>query len=426
MDSTGRLAEAVMATLAHRSGLRWWMYVIASVYLLTLGFNAWVEFFAAANPGLQYTVTESSTAWPSFEIESVEPGSPLEHAGARAGDVIESIDQHRIVGQTDWFVARSSLEPDRPTAMQVRRGAERLHLTFTITKRNWQTFGAGTVAFQSTRGLILLVALVIAFRRPEQVSALLGAWLFAMIAVAEGFPPSGWTAALRHWPPFLSIPIMLASVSWLLITVPWLSLSLLFPRPRVASRSIWVVVLAPLAIFAPLIITSAVALIYEPRWLAMPLPFLDAQMTLTQLTRNLRGVWGMTPTLFINPWPWYEPARQAKLLDLWTAVTLLFLTAGYVNFVVASVRERDGVERRRLRVVVFALAMFLVIGADNVLLRNWPGIFGTTTPALFWTMGLVFEIAGFLLSATVLAYSLLKHRDSLNDAAARAPDRESA
>src|ERR1700730_2204375 len=135
-----------MQIMSPRPSRRWWLYLIASAYLLTLCFNVWVVTFGPASPGLLYSVIESSTAWPSFEIERVALGSPLEQAGARAGDVIESVGGHTIAGQTDWFVARANFELDHPIGIQVRRGEEHLRLSFTITKRNWRTVDAGIVA----------------------------------------------------------------------------------------------------------------------------------------------------------------------------------------------------------------------------------------------------------------------------------------
>jgi hypothetical protein len=117
------------------------------------------------------------------------------------------------VRQTDWFLARAHFERDKPIEIQVRRGQDRLHLSFTIGMPNWRTLSRGEIAFQATRAFVLLLAIVIALARPEQFEASLVALMFAMIAVAEAFPPTGWAASLRQLPVMLSILIALASVS---------------------------------------------------------------------------------------------------------------------------------------------------------------------------------------------------------------------
>ena len=116
------------------------------------------------------------------------------------------------------------LKRNQPTEVQVRRGETHLRLTFTITRPNWTTWGRGVVAFQVARAFVLFLALLLAFKRPDDLAVRLAALVFAMIAVAEAFPSAGWAAALRHLPPIVAVPIALATVSWLLITVPWFSL----------------------------------------------------------------------------------------------------------------------------------------------------------------------------------------------------------
>ena len=156
----------------------------------------------------------------------------------QAGDIIETVGGRAVLGQTDWFLARAHFERDQLTDVQVQRGDQHLHFRFTITEANWTTWDRSVVAFQLARPVVLCLALVLAFKRPDQLSARLAALIFAMIAVAEAFPSAGWAAALHHLPPLLAIPIALATVSWLLITVPWVSLCAVFPRRLFARQQI--------------------------------------------------------------------------------------------------------------------------------------------------------------------------------------------
>ncbi len=328
----------------------------------------------------------------------------------RAGDVIETVAGRAVLGQTDWFLARAHFERNQPTEIQVRRGDEHLHFWFTITKPNWTTWNRGVVAFQVARAVVLLLALVLAFKRPDELSVRLAALMFAMIAVAEAFPSAGWAAALHHLPAILSLPIALATVSWLLITVPWFSLCAVFPRSLFTRRWPWALVLAPAAIFLPLMVLSAVAVIYRPPALAMPTPFLD-----TSEIRFIGGIWGVIPSLFVNPWPFYLPARQVWLLELWVAISMSVLVAGYVILVLASFRVRDQPERRRLRVSATGLVIVWVVGVHNVFVRHWGAGLGERAPALLSATGLVAEAIAFSVVALMLAYTLINHRTSRSD-----------
>src|SRR5207253_6358494 len=127
--------------------------------------------------------------------------------------------------------------------VQIRRGQKPLTLWFTITTPNWRTWNRGTLAFRVARAVVLIMAIGVAFARPERRSAQLVALMFAMIATAEAFPPAGWASALRRLPMVLSIPATFASVSWLLIALAWQLFCQVFPRPVAIRPRVWAFVL---------------------------------------------------------------------------------------------------------------------------------------------------------------------------------------
>ena len=383
----------------------WWLVGVAAIFLGALLSHAWVEALGPSGLGLQYSVRQSEGAPPSFQIERVLPGSPLDQAGGRAGDVIERAGGHLIASQTDWFLARAHFETDRPIPFSIRRGPDALNLSVTLTQRNWETWNAGVAAFQIARPLVLFVALAVAFSRPRNTGVQLVGLLFAMVAVAEAFPPAGWATALGAWPLFLGVPVALASVLWLLIPVPWLVLALTLPRPAPISRWSWSVVLAPAVVFAPLLVVSTIAVLYEPASLAMPVSFHDLASTQT-----LQSVWGVIPTLFVNLWPLYNPANHATLLQLWAAVSLLWGLAGSAVIVLRARRAANQPERSSLRPLAVAVVAVWGIGIHNVFVRNWEYWFGQSPPLVFSTLGLAAEAAAFVFLAATLAYSVLKHR----------------
>jgi|ERR1700682_386848 len=147
----------------------WWMYVIAAVYVLTFFFNARQEVWGPANAGW-------TPSWPTFKVDDGLPGKPMENAGLRAGDVLETVDGQPLHGMPDWFVARAHFERDRPVDLRIRRGDQQHASQFVIATRAWLTWNRahylGVVAFYLVRFILLLLAIIVGFSRPEQLSAL--------------------------------------------------------------------------------------------------------------------------------------------------------------------------------------------------------------------------------------------------------------
>jgi hypothetical protein len=123
-------------------------------------------------------------------------------------------------------VARAHFERNRPINLQIRRGEQQLALQLVIIAPAWRSWNRahylGVVAFYFVRFLLLLLAVFVGYSRPDQPSARLAALMFAVGAVAEGYPSSGWAATLRHLPAVLAIPICLATVSCLWSSIIWL------------------------------------------------------------------------------------------------------------------------------------------------------------------------------------------------------------
>src|SRR5260370_4548247 len=282
----------------------WWMYLVAAVYSLTFVFNARQEFWGPA-----------SEAWVlsgAFKAGSVLQGGPMDKAGLRSGDVLEAAGGQPLNGAADWFLARAHFERDHPVEIQVRRGEQHLALKLVIAAPVWRTWSREdylpAVALYVARFVLLLLAILVGFSRPQQLSARLVALLFAIGAVAEGYPSSGWAAALRHLPAVLALPIGLAKASCLLAPVVLLVFFASFPLTRLSQRSRWVVVIVPLMLFGVPIVASVIALIYTPSVLARPWPVVLS----VAAVRLIQDVAGVTPLLFLNELPLDQPIMQAR------------------------------------------------------------------------------------------------------------------
>jgi hypothetical protein len=291
----------------------------------------------------------------------------------------------------------------RRIEIQVRRNENHLRLWFTVAAHNWRTYTPGVAAFELARALLLLLALIVAFRRPREPSANFLALILAMIAVGEAFPKAGWASALRHLPAALSVPVLLASVSWLLIAIPWLLFCAAFARPFRMPSWLWKLLLAPLGIFGPLMVLSATAFIYAPSALAMPSTFLDSGNV-----RFIQSVVGVIPSTFINAWPWYRPATETLLMNLWLAWTIVLSTLGFGRMMAVTLGAREETERRRLRRLAVALVLAGVVIGHNIIVRNWDNLFRTMPPAIFSTTSFAAEAVAFSFVALTLAHAVLK------------------
>ena len=381
-----------------RPGVHWWTYVLACVYAVSLGVSTWSEAVGPAGAGLQIT-------WPSGSVARVRPNGPMERAGLLTHDVIEVVDGRAVASETDWFLARASFERFRPIPLQVRRRDRHLTLAFTITAANAPTWPPGVIAFRLSRVVVLVVAIYLAVSRPNQLTAQLAALILAMVAVAEGFPPAGWVAYLRRIPAVVALPAMTASTSWLLIAAVWFALWDTRAR-RLRHRRLWRVTVAGVfAVFGALVVTSSTAILYRPAWLAMPSSFIDSREM-----RFFQSIFGVVPQLFLNLWPFYAPAREMRLLEIWFAATLFTVVAGFVTMT-ASASEFQGADRRRMSVVAAGLIITLAIGVHNVVARNWANLFDTAPPALFGSPGLVAEAIAFALVVIALGYVVLTRRE---------------
>ena len=371
-----------------KSGAPWWMYVVAVVFILTFLFNTRQEFWGPASGGW---VPEPSF----FKVASVLPGGPMDKAGVHAGDVLEAVDRYPLNGAVNWFLARAHFERNHPIELQVRRGEQHLALKLVIAKPVWRTWKGSqylpAIALQIVRSVLLVLAIIVGFSRPQQLSARLAALMFAIGAVAEGYPSAGWAAALRHLPAVLAIPIGLATASCVLAPVVWLAFFASFPRPRLSQRLRCVLGIVPGVLFGIPAVASVIAMIYTPSALARPWPVVLSVGSV----RLIQDVAGVTPLLFLNKFPMYQATTQARLLDAWLAVTLLYFAAGFLFLVASHRRLDDPRHRRHAGALILVQALFAVVVLHNFFVRNWASWFGTTPPALF-------SVAGFVGAALVL------------------------
>jgi hypothetical protein len=123
--------------------------------------------------------------------------------------------------------------------------------------------------------------------------------------------------------------------------------------------------------------------------------------------RWLQDAVGVTPLLFLNALPLYQPTTQAWFLETWLAITIVYFAAGFWILVASYRRLGDPHLRRRVGALLLALAGFAPIIVHNIFVRNWHSWFGTTPPAFFSWAGFVGEAFVFLCIPLTLVHCVL-------------------
>jgi membrane-associated protease RseP (regulator of RpoE activity) len=153
----------------------WWMYLAAAgfiSYFLLLIHNS---FLGPPDAGFS-----ASYAGGQMVLSEVFPNSMAERAGMQPNDRLISVEGQPVRSSADWLAISANLESGRTYRLEIERGTHNLELPFTLgtvpksvfwTAWNWSE----ALTIRGTQLLELLLALVIAFTRPYDLAARVGA-----------------------------------------------------------------------------------------------------------------------------------------------------------------------------------------------------------------------------------------------------------
>ena len=179
---------------------------------------------------------------PQFEsgrvtVSNLDPGSLAARAGIRNGDRIVSANGQTLVGHTDWQRATVQFDPSRPFVLQVDRNGHRftaaLHLSAGLHEWRRATQATGVLTFRLVQFGTLAFALLVAFNRSFQGSALLGSLLLASLATVSLALPMRLGVFWHALPPWLS------ALLWLPFANSSAAGPLLFAFASIFPRRIW-------------------------------------------------------------------------------------------------------------------------------------------------------------------------------------------
>ena len=315
----------------------WWIFAIAASVLAYLGLVVYADLFGPGAFGTALRFRDGRVV-----VVEVVPGYPAARAGVEPGDHIVTAAGQPVQTVLEWRAVAENAEVGRPFTLEIDRDGQRREVSLSF-EAHWRRWGAGTwltfLAKVAAKVVTFGLALVIAFRRPHDVVALVGAlWLaslsitdFVPIAVADPHAPTlpnGAAAIWRSLPLWLSAPLWVACTTFLLgpaLSVVFLAI---FPRPVFRTRRAWWLWSF---MWAPLSIVGLPLLLF---WV-------------------YRGVYDPTHSTGVMP-DWFTPFVGVAVFTS-LGIALALLVVNYRRLV-------DQNERRRVRVLV--LGVFVGLGGS--------------------------------------------------------------
>jgi PDZ domain len=158
----------------------WWMYIIGASLLGNFGLTIYLYFWGPEPPFSKYNFKREALV-----VEEVFPNSAGDRAGMQVGDRVLSIDGRRVNGLGAWDMTRINFEVGKTCRLQVERDGRQFERVMTLQRRSWSEQGQyrriGFVLDAGSALLSLLVAFLIAFTRPYDWAARLGALSIALL-----------------------------------------------------------------------------------------------------------------------------------------------------------------------------------------------------------------------------------------------------
>jgi eukaryotic-like serine/threonine-protein kinase len=218
----------------------WWMYVMTFVFTFTYSLNLWHDVMGPEGFGYRRA---------GLRIGDVFPNRPFSNAGAQTGDILIAINGEPLESPVDRNIAETRIGLRQPFTIDVQRGVQRLRLSGVLERRSialWDWRGYVRVgSLQAARLICLLLAIVIAFKKPDDLAARLGALLLAAVTITA--PPSpGQVPLVTSLPlPLEIVAAFSLAVFPMLVPTVWFCFFASFPRRRLIRPWHWFVAVLP-------------------------------------------------------------------------------------------------------------------------------------------------------------------------------------
>jgi len=347
-----------------------WLWLLAAVFTLDCVLKVWCHLAGPEPIGIfPHNGPEGMVA------ASVRPDTPAGRAGLEAGDALVSFDGQSLSEPSDWRAISANLEVGRTYVLRIERDGQTLALPVTVGRVGFlDTDNRRQHALWQVNALLLLAtALFIAFSRPRDTHARMGALALATLSVGLYFTlvPRGYAAQWRDLPAMTGLLLWIPTLCVFLMGPIVFTFFASFPRPL--FRAHWVLPAAwlPALALVPAYARATWFMVYQP------------QQAFGHMTSG---------------------ATEAAGLALFGVYGLASVAALGVNYT----RLPNLTERRRLRILLLGGAVATLPSLLRFLLWPIPESAlarALMTPAADYVLALLFML--FPLS---LAYSVLRHR----------------
>ncbi len=345
------------------------MYLVAASFLAFLTLFTYVIFWGPEPLGITTDFSQGQ-----LRLVAVHPESPALRAGLQAGDFIVAVDGQVIAGRYDFYAARQNLEVGRMHRFQVRRGSESFQKSLTLGRQ--QITGSAddllNLVIVGSFILMLLLAFLIAYQRPQDIVARVAALYLAGVSIFGGFIiPPGFAAAWRE------LPIALGGLLWIArasaaflgpITFAFVTIfPQKFPLPRWVRISVWI----PAVLLSPCMLYFQFRAVYQP---------------------------GMV----VSPW-------MARALGMEGLLLAFYGLAGFIVFFMNYRRLEDPNQKRRVRVLLLGGMVGCLPGLPFVVSM---ALGPSTALARFFLSASYLFVGTFLFAIypITFAYVVLRHR----------------
>jgi hypothetical protein len=345
-----------------------WLFVVAAAFVGYATLLIYGDLTRPDPPGFSARFENSRPV-----IGDVRPESAAARAGLRPSDEVLAVNDRVITTRWDWSALEVNMEYGRPWRFALMRAGSRVEAVLNFERTGFGNLRTrdGQVLFGVRLVLVvtLILALVVAFRRPRDLVALQGAWLLASVGVFSVGWPYRTAAIWRELPAVAGLPLWLPLVgTWAIGALFFLFFSS-FPHRRARSGWYWALAFAPVVVAMATYAPSPASMVYAPDRTA---PF------------------SSTPFAIL------------------LAVNVGYVVAGLLMLAGTYRRLVDVNERRRVRVLAVGSAVGLAAGIPVVILFRLAG--RDLTQPLFASGGVAVSALVFLVFPLSFVYAILRHR----------------
>ncbi len=341
----------------------WWMFVVAASFL---GYVALVPYQAYWGPfGVTGFATELRGG--GMVVLDVRPDSPAGRAGLQPGDRIVAVNGQVIRNVQDWQAIRANREVGRPERFEISRGEERLQLLLTFDRILWSgPVPRGALiplAYLSVVLTSFMLGLIIAFSRPYDPVARMGAWVLAAGAIGLGLP-DGWAVTWRRLPTVLGALLWIPHLSRFVIDGIVVTFFTVFPRRLFRARWPWWLLWTPVLVLLPWRVDSAYAVIYRPDHATGAPEWIFR----ASLLRTVAYLIGSLVALAVNYWRLEDLNQRRRVRVAVAGAVVSFLSA--VAYVVMQSSGRGSELVLILSFVAILLCLFFPLSFAYAILRH--------------------------------------------------------